>query len=118
MVNPAFKLIRELLDGGTDDMRELRIYEFQNDSEAHDDELQAKIAKEFETEFEQAQGDLSKKFGLPVRTGKANDPAIPLSGIFRCAVWRFRDREFFLAAAHEDREAPFLLMMGVESGNV
>jgi hypothetical protein len=117
MANPAFKLARELLDGGADELRELRIHEFEDDSQAHDEALQAKITKEFAAQFDQAQRDLTKKFGEPIRTGITDDPGIPLTGVFRCAVWGVDGRELFLAAAHEDRETPVLLMMGVEGGN-
>jgi hypothetical protein len=117
MANPAFKLARELLDGGASDLRELQIHEFADDSEVHDDALQARIVKKFEAQFDQAHRDLTRKFGDAIRTGTADDPGIPLTGVFRCAVWDVEGRELFLAAAHEDRETPVLLMMGVEAGN-
>ena len=118
MANPAFKLARDLFDGGADDLRELRIHEFEKDSQAHDEALQARIAKEFEAQFDQTQRDLTKKFGEPIRTGITDDPGIPLTGVFHYAVWDVDGRELFLAAAHEDRETPVMLMMGVEGGNM
>jgi hypothetical protein len=117
MANDALKPARELLDGEAE-LLELRIHMFEDDSELHDEAFEARITKEFESQFELARRDLTKEFGEPTRIGTTDDPGIPLTGVFRCAVWDVDGRELFLAAAHEDRGTPVLLMMGVEGGNV
>jgi hypothetical protein len=39
---------------------------------------------------------------------------LPLAGVFCAAIWAIDETRLFLAAAHEDREVPFILMMGAE----
>ena len=77
-----------------------------------------RLYKEFLAEFDRAAGELSKKYGTPARMGKQDDSAIPLNGVFRFAVWEVEGTELYLAAAHEEREVPILLMMGCDQGNV
>ena len=97
-------------------MEELRIHDFPDDASAHDDALRKRLYQSFSTDFDRAQAELSKKYGPPVRTGKDDDDAIPLNGIFRFAVWDVDGIELYLAAAHEDRGVPILLMMGSDRG--
>ena len=58
------------------------------------------------------QKELAKEFGPPSRIGKADDEFIPLGGVFRFAIWEVGDSQLFVAASHEDRGVPILLMIG------
>jgi len=58
------------------------------------------------------QKELIKVYGQPSRVGESDDETIPLNGVFRFAVWEVSDWQLFVAASHEDRGAPILLMIG------
>jgi hypothetical protein len=96
-----------------DDDQFIRIFQFGNDVAAHERDLLGRVTAEFHTAFSDVQQELTTIYGNPVRTGSEEDPAIPLNGVFRCAFWAVEGKLLFLAAAHEDRECPFFLMLGV-----
>jgi hypothetical protein len=117
MPKDAIALASELLEGDAGGLEELRIHEFADDEEAHDDEAVEKVRAEFSAEFDRVEAALTKTYGKPARAGKADDDAIPLNGVFRFAIWAVDDKELFAAAAHEDRGVPILLMLGtVDAG--
>jgi hypothetical protein len=118
MAKSATALARELLEGDTGGLEELRMHEFADDEEAHDDDAIDKLYEEFSSEFDRVVATLSKKYGKPSRTGKEDDEVIPLNGLFRFAVWSVGDKQLFAAAAHEDRGVPILLMLGTADGEV
>jgi hypothetical protein len=118
MVKSATALASELLEGDAGGLEELRIHDFADDEEAHDDEAIDKLYEEFSSELDSVVTTLSKKYGKPSRTGKEDDEAIPLNGVFRFAMWSVGDKQLFVAAAHEDRGVPVLLMLGTADGNV
>jgi hypothetical protein len=118
MPKSATVLANDLLTSGAGGMEELRIHEFQDDESAHDDELIDRLYQAFSAELERVQVELTKKYGKPVRTGTEDDGSIPLNGVFRFAVWDIDGTVLYVAAAHEDRGVPILLMMGADSGNV
>jgi hypothetical protein len=117
MARSAIALASELLEGDPGGLEELRIHEFADDEEAHDNEAIDKLYEEFSSEFDRAVTALSKKYGKPSRTGKEDDEAIPLNGVFRFAVWSVGEKQMFVAAAHEDRGVPILLMLGRADGD-
>lgn len=108
----------ELLERGIGSLEELRIHEFLNDEEAHDDDAIAKLYADFSAEFDQVEGLLAKRYGNPSRIGKENDEVIPLNGIFRFSIWLVGNKQIFAAAAHEDRSSPIILMLGTSQGDV
>ena len=112
MPKSATTIASELLESGPGALEELRIHEFEDDEEAHDDDATEKLYKEFSTEFDRIELSLSKKYGKPSRVGKEDDESILLNGVFRFAIWDVADKQLFLAAAHEDRGVPILLMLG------
>jgi hypothetical protein len=118
MAKSAITLARELLEGDAGALEELRIHEFTDDEEAHDDEAVEKLYAEFSSEFDRVVAVLSKQYGKPSRTGKEDDEVIPLNGVFRFAVWPVGDKQLFAAAAHEDRGVPILLMLGTVDADV
>ena len=107
----AKALAKELLEGDPGGLEELRIHEFTDES-AHDDAQIKKCYAEFSAEQDRVQKELSKEYGQPSRTGETDDDIIPLNGVFRFAVWEVDDSHLFLAASHEDRGVPVLLMIG------
>jgi hypothetical protein len=116
MAKSATALASELLEGDSGGLEELRVHEFADDEEAHDDDTVDKLYQEFSSEFDGVVTALSKKYGMPSRTGKEDDKVIPLNGVFRFAVWSVGDTQLFAAAAHEDRGVPILLMLGTAEG--
>ena len=119
MTTPVAQLARELLDRDGTALVDLEIYQFARDADdAHDDGFQDRLAKQFAASFENAQAELVKALGQPSNTGDQNNPCIPLCGVFRFAVWVQDNKSLFLAAAHEDRECPYLLMLGTGAGEV
>ena len=111
-------LARKLLAGDPGGMEELRIHEFEDDEAAHDDELIGRLYQDFSAELDRVQVELTRKYGKPVRTGTEDDGSIPLNGVFRFAVWDIDGTGLYVAAAHEDRGVPILLMMGTDSGDL
>jgi len=118
MAKSAAALARELLEGDPGGLEELRIHEFADDEEAHDDDAIDQLYDEFSAEFERVAAVLSQQYGKPSRTGEEDDEVIPLNGVFRFAVWSVGDKQLFAAAAHEDRGVPILLMLGTAEGDV
>ena len=111
----AKTLAKELLAGELGELEELRIHEFADDGSAHDDEQVQKLYADFSHDLERAQKELTKVYGEPLRVGEADDDIIPLNGVFRFAVWEVGEAQLFIAASHEDRGVPVLLMMGTAS---
>ena len=118
MAKSAVSLAREVLEGDAGALEELRIHEFTDDEEAHDDEAVEQLYADFSSEFAGVVAVLSKQYGKPSRTGNDDDEDIPLNGVFRFAVWPVGDKQLFVAAAHEDRGVPVLLMLGTADGDV
>ena len=94
-------------------LQELRVYEFDGDEEAHDDELTERLYDEFAAEVERVQAELSKKYGRPAKQGKSGDRAVRLNGVFRYALWDIKGSQLFVAAHHEDRGVPIILWIGI-----
>jgi hypothetical protein len=118
MPKDATTLASELLHGDAGGLEELRIHEFTDNQEAHDDEAIEKLCADFSAEFDRVEAALTKLYGKPLRTGKEDDEAIPLNGVFRFAFWPVGDKQLFAAAAHEDRGVPILLMLGTADGDL
>jgi hypothetical protein len=118
MPKSATELANELLEGDAGGLEELRIHEFTEDEEAHDDKAIEKLYADFSAEFDRVEATLTKKYGKPSRTGKEDDDVIPLNGVIRFAIWSVEDKQLFAAAAHEDCGVPILLMLGTADGDV
>ena len=113
MSKSPIRLAKELLDGDAAKIELLRMHDFLNDLEAHDDELTERLYQVFSTALEHVRSDLDLNYGLPTQVGTdERPPFIPLNGVFRFAVWDVGNRQLFLAAAHEDRGVPILLILG------
>jgi hypothetical protein len=116
MAKSATTLAKELLKNDTGELEELRIHEFTDDEQAHDDEAVEKLYADFSAEFDRVVAGLTGQYGKPSRTGNEDDEVIPLNGVFRFAIWSVDDKQLFAAAAHEDRGVPILLMLGTADG--
>ncbi|MCX5662961.1 MAG: hypothetical protein NTW19_25025 [Planctomycetota bacterium] len=112
MSTSPIDLAKTLIENGEPGLELVRIHEFKDDSEAHDDEFTERLHEEFSADLKRAQKDLSKIYGKPVRTGTDDDDVIPLNGVFCFAVWAVGETSLYIAAAHEDRGVPVLLMVG------
>ena len=108
----ATTVAKELVESDIGNLEELRIHEFEDDASANDEESLEKLYEDFAKDFDQVQAELSRQYGPPSRTGKADDDAIPLNGVFRFAIWTVEDKQLFAVAAHEDYGVPILLMLG------
>ena len=108
----AKSLAQELLGGEHGGLEELRIHEFTDDESAHDDKQIEKLYAEFSAEVDRVQKELANEYGPPSRAGETDDGVIPLCGVFKFAVWELGDSQLFVAASHEDRGVPILLMIG------
>jgi hypothetical protein len=106
---------RKLLAGPPGEVAELWVQQFANEEAAHDDALQGRLQHDFAAAFEVARLELIAAFGPPARVGATEERVVPLGGALRTAVWWVDDRHLWLAAAHEDRELPFHLLLGTAS---
>lgn len=101
---------------GDEQVALLKIFQFQDDVEAHDDDLQERLEKEFLDAFNEARIALNGVFGshtdLELEEG---EDLVPLCGVFRACSWHVGETSLYLAAIHEDRETPFLLIAGVQA---
>jgi hypothetical protein len=90
----------------------LRIYQFDDDEEAQDDEKQENLQREFEAAFFEAVKRLETEFG-EARIAESEDEieAVPHSGVFCAAFWVIDNVTLVVAAAHEDRETPYLIII-------
>ena len=73
---------------GGESMALLRIYQFKDDVEAHDDDLQEHLSKSFLEAFHTAASALDIAYGSHTNIDVDNDvESIPLCGVFRAASW-------------------------------
>jgi hypothetical protein len=113
MAKSANAMAKKMLAGGESDLEELRIHEFADDDSAHDNEAIEKLYETFSSHFDRVREELTKQYGEPSRIGNEDDDAIPLNGVFRFAIWTVNEAQLFAAAAHENRETPIVLMLGI-----
>ena len=91
----------------------IKIYEFEDDEEWHDDAFQDRKHREFEAVHRSLVEELSGRFGAPEVAEEEDEfDSIPLNGVFPAAIWEIEGVELFLAVSHEDRETPVLLAIG------
>lgn len=87
--------------------------EFFSDVEAHDDELQTSLEENFLANFQKYERSVTGRYGSPGTNGNNDHPGIPHCGVLRYAIWTIDGQSLYLALTHEDRELPFLIVMGV-----
>ena len=93
----------------------------EDDTDAHDDELQDKLAAEFKATFDECIRPLEAEFGsarvVDLLDESADEGMIEqalslVEGLVRVAFWEASAALLFLAVVHEDREAPIALLIG------
>jgi hypothetical protein len=89
MRKDAITLASEVLEGDAGGLEELRIHEFADDEEAHDDQAIEKLYADFSAEFDRVEAALTKQYGKPSRTGNEDDEVIPSTACFasRSGLW-------------------------------
>lgn len=98
----------------TGELAVLRVRQIKDNVEAHDDILQEKLADEFDQACVSAIGALESEFGPAFEIDcNCDDVPLPLCGFFRAAVWEIDGKKLCVGAAHEDRECPYLLVLGL-----
>lgn len=109
----ALELARQCLSAPTDAMEPLYLYNFEDDSEAHDDSLLERVEAEFSEVWLGVVEEFTRTFG-PAHTAETVEDAewVPLCGVGGAAWWETEQGRLWVAYAHEDRETPFLLMVG------
>ncbi len=112
MIEDPLAKARTLFASPSGEMAEVWVRSFEDDVEAHDDHLLERLEQDFVAAFNQSRIELEAVYGPPVRVGDVDDESIPLGGVLRFTVWKVDDKQLWLAAAHEDRDCPFLLLMG------
>nr|CAP48492.1 putative integron gene cassette protein [uncultured bacterium] len=66
----------------------LRVRQFKDDLEAHDDDLQERLAEQFDDAFVSAIESLESEFGPASEIDcDLEDVPLPLCGFFRVAIW-------------------------------
>jgi len=91
----------------------LLVYSFKDDNDAHDDALQERLWTEFRQTWLTATAELEKKFGPAVIAEKMEETRwVPLCGVGGVSSWKTDCGLLWIAYAHEDRECPFLLLVG------
>lgn len=106
-------LALQFLGGTGAEIVDVMVQAFEDDVQAHDDDLQSRLEDEFVAEWSTAKEELVRDFGEPIEEGATEATDVPLNGILRFAKWQLGGRVLYLAASHEDRECPYLLMLGI-----
>ena len=112
MMRIEIALALALLDGEAGEMAEVRVHMFADDEEAHDDARIESLYAEFNIEFDRVKTSLIERFGTRLWAGIDDDDSVPLNGVFRFALWDAGDRTPYIAAVHEDRGCPIVLILG------
>ena len=103
------------------EMRVLKIHQFVEDFDAHDDELQDELAAEFRAAFDTCLRSLQSEFGsarlMDVGDESEGEDAIELAfslvpGPVRLALWELPAGVLYVAVSHQDREEPIVLLIG------
>ena len=116
MLKSSRKLANKVLRDGPGGLEEIRVHVFADDEAAHDNDRVEELYSEFGVDFERVQCELSSIYGQPTWAGCEDHDDIPMNGVFHFAMWKIGDQMLFVAAAHEDREVPILLMIGTADG--
>jgi len=112
----ATALANSMIEDEDTDLEELQVHELADDAAASDEAAIAGLYQQFNSDFDDVAAELSVQYGEPAYAGDVDTDAIPLNGVFRYAIWNVEDKHLFLAAAHQDRESPIVLMLGTTAG--
>jgi hypothetical protein len=105
---------KNLLKQRTSQSEPIDCREFFDDQEAHDDSLHRTLERMFRDNISKYQAALTREYGPPTNEGFSAHRDIPLNGVMRYAVWEISQKTLYLALAHEDRELPYVIYLGVQ----
>ncbi len=109
----AVELANRCLSASDEAMEPLWLYQFEDDVEAHDETLQERLEGEFQEAWRSVTEELSQTFGPESSTDDADEVDwVPLGGVGGASWWETDRGRLWVAYAHEDRETPYLLMIG------
>src|SRR5262249_9613666 len=109
----AIDLARKCLSATDKQLEPLMIYQFKDDVAAHDDELQYHLQVEFKEAWKRARAEIAREFGTAtIATLYDETDYVPLNGVYGASSWQIGKKRLFVAYAHEDRELPYLLIVG------
>ena len=109
----ALALAHKCLASPGEQSEPLLVYYFEDDSEAHDDELQGQLETEFNQAWLATTEELTRAFGPALVVEECEETRwVPLSGVGGASSWRTDQGRLWVAYAHEDRETPYLLLVG------
>lgn len=114
--HPAKAIVTQaekLLKARKSKCEELHCREFFDDAEAHDEEVQSQLEATFLSSMKTYEKALASRYGAPTRTGTDQVDQIPINGVVRYALWEIGAKTLYLAAAHEDRELAWVILLGV-----
>lgn len=103
----------KLLQGRKSQCTAVDCRELQDDEQAHDDELQLQLEKNFRANMAAYEKALRVKFGPPTEVGSDEHKSIPINGVLQHAIWAVGKKRLYLALSHEDRELPWVTYLGV-----
>lgn len=85
-----------------------------SDEEAHDEELQEKLAANLQANLNTYEKALTKKYGPPGNAGPNEHRDLAINGVLRHVIWKVRRKLLYLALSHEEIELPWVIYLGVK----
>ncbi len=82
---------------------------------AHDGDRVQKLQRRVSARLTSLQHLLAREFGDPSERGQGLHVAIPRGDIVQFAIWRVGERTLYLAVAHDRRESPWIILLGVSA---
>lgn len=110
------EVARRCLGADAESCEALLVYQFESEVDAHNEALQVNLETEFKDAWLRATSELETEFGpATVEEDAEETDWVPLCGVGGVSSWRIDQRVLWLAYAHEDRETPYLLIIGREA---
>src|SRR5262245_39208183 len=94
----AVALASKCLEAKGRPMELLLTYQFKDDADAHDDDLQQRIEMEFEKEWKRATSEIAREFGAPTIVVDDEDTAyVPLNGVCGASSWLIGNKRIYVS---------------------
>jgi hypothetical protein len=107
------KTAEGLLKGRVSRCVDLDYRQFADDAEAYDDGVQQATEAVFLDNMASYEMILTAKYGPPTAAGEYEHERIPVNGQVRHVMWKVGRQRLYLAVSHEDREMPWVTLLGV-----
>ena len=109
----VLELARSCLEDDGESQEPLLIYSFEDDVRAHNDELQESLGVEFGQYWRSVTEKLDKSFGKSLSEDGVEETFwVPMCGVGGVSSWDTDQGRLWVGYSHEDRELPYLLMVG------